>query len=169
MIRLNRKIYRLHNITENDFWAHFNDITVGQNINPEMSFSTPFPGKFDNVFGGRKIKNKFSIFLYQPISREFWAKILAKGQVSFDDKRKCVIIDCKFEIPFWSILILLLLGLLIVTPFYFITLNLGIIINIIFLSIYGLILKLNHHKIIDELKKQFDKISDVEIPDIRTL
>ncbi|UCH15268.1 MAG: hypothetical protein JSV22_04685 [Bacteroidales bacterium] len=169
MISLKRKEYRLHNITENDFWAHLDDITVGQNINPEIGCFTPFHGKFENVFGGRKVKNKFSIFLYRPITREFWTKILAKGQVSIDDKKECVIIDCRFEIPFWSILILLLLGLLFVTPFYFITLNIGIIINSIFLLIYGLILKSNYHNIVNELKKQFNKISDVEIPNIRTL
>jgi len=167
MIRLSRKIYRLRNITENDFWAHIEDITAGQNINPEMG--SMFRGKFENIFGGKRVKNKFSIFLYQPISIELWMKILAKGQVSFDNKKECVVIDCRFEIPFWSILILFFLGLCFVTPFYFISLNTGIIINSVFLLICSLILRANYSKIVDEFKKQFDKISDVEILDIRKL
>jgi len=167
MIKLNRKIYRLYNVTENVFWAHIDDITAGQNIDPEMG--STIPGKLENIFGGKKVKNKFSIFLYRPITSELWMKILAKGQVSFDNKKECVVIDCRFEIPFWSILVIFFLGLCFVTPFYFISLNTGIIINSIFLLICSLILRANYRKIVNELKKQFDKISDVEIQDIRKL
>lgn len=167
MISLNRKIYWLHNITEKDFWAHLDDITVGQNVNPEMGLTST--GNFENIFGGRKVKNNFSIFLYRPMARELWMKILAKGQVSYDNKKECLVIDCRFEIPFWSILSLFFLGLSFVIPFYLISLNLGIIVNGIFLLIYGLILRANYRKIINELKKQFGKMSYVEIQNIRAL
>ena len=162
MICLNRKIYRLYNITENEFWSRLDDITVGQNINPEMSYSTPYPGKFENVFGGRKVKDKFSIFLYHPITRELWIRILAKGQVSFDKKKETVVIDCRFEIAFWSIFILFLFGLFFITPSYFISLKTGIIVSGIVLLIYGLLIKSNYRSTVNELKKQFAKISDVE-------
>src|SRR6056297_2902298 len=169
MIRLNRKIYRLYNISESDFWSHFDKITVGQNINPEISYTTTFYGNFDNVFGGRKRNNKFSIFLYRPTTRGFRTEILAKGQVLQNEKKECLEIDCSFEMPFWSILMLFLLGTLFFTPFYFISLTAGIVITSIILFIYGLIVKSNYHNMVLELEKQFDNISDFEIPNIRAI
>ena len=163
MICLNKKIYRLHNITENDFWEQLNDITVGQNLSPEMGYSTQFVGKSKNVFGGRKVKNKFSLFLYRPITRELWIRILAKGQVLFDDSKDCLIVDCRFEIPIWSIFILLLFALFFVAPSYFVSLDTGIFISCIFLLISSLLIILNYRDIVNKLKKQFEKIADVDI------
>jgi hypothetical protein len=163
MIYLNRKMYWLHNITEIDFWKRLNEITVGQNISPEMGFSTPFVGKSENVFGGRKVKNKFSIFLYRPITRELWIRILAKGKVLFDDKKNCLLVDCRFEIPIWSIFILLLFCLFFVIPSYLISLKTGIIISSIFILLSCLLIFLNYRKTVNSLKKQFDEISNVEI------
>jgi hypothetical protein len=163
MICLSRKIYRLTNITETDFWKQLNNITVGQNLSTEMGISTPFVGKSENVFGGRKVKNRFSLFLYRPVTRELWIRILAKGKVLFDDKKNCLIVDCRFEIPIWSIFILVLFCLFFVIPSYFISLKTGIIISCIFILLSGLLIFLNYRKTVNSLKKQFEEISKVDI------
>ena len=156
MIRLSRKTYTLYNITESKFWDKLDKITVGQNINPEISYSTPFYGNFDNVFGGRRVKNKFSIFLYRPITRGFRTEILAKGKLKYDESDNMIILDINFELPFWSILMIIILGAIFISPFYFLSIIAGIIINLIFLLIFGLIVNSNLFDVKLELDKQLN-------------
>ena len=64
MIRLNTIEYYIEGVSEDSFWKRLDSITVGQEINPEFSYTTQYLGKFENVFGGRKRGNEFAIYLY---------------------------------------------------------------------------------------------------------
>ncbi len=159
MIKLSSQKYKLVGITKDDFWKKLNSITVGQNINPEISYSTQFDGNYSNKFGGRKKGNNFSIYLYRPITRGFRTEILAKGNVVEDSSKNAINIYVNFEIPLWSIFMFLILSPLLLLPFYFLFETFGYIVILFGLGIYALILRSNHEDIVKELEEQLKEFS----------
>lgn len=101
MIPLGKEKHVLTKISADDFWSYLDEITCGQALNPELGYSTPFYGNFENVFGGRKRGNTFTVFLYRPITSGFRTEILAKGKVR-SIKEDALSIEISYELPFWS-------------------------------------------------------------------
>lgn len=159
MIKLSSQTFILKGISTEEFWTKLNSITVGQHINPEISYTSVFDGNHDNVFGGRKKGNKFSIYLYRPIARGFRTEILAKGVVSNQNPNNELRIDCKFEIPFWSVLVFFLIASLTFLPLFAISKIAGIATTLIGMLIYGMIISSNCSDIKKELNEQFGKIT----------
>lgn len=159
MIKLSSESFILKGISKDEFWKKLNKITVGQHINPEISYSTTFDGNYDNVFGGRKKKDKFSIYLYRPISRGFRTEILAKGVVTDLYPRNEIRVDCKYEIPFWSILMFFVIGIIVFFPFFAMSYVAGTAITSIGITIYGMIISSNHSDIQKVLNEQLRKIT----------
>ncbi|MDO1449421.1 hypothetical protein Q0590_24310 [Rhodocytophaga aerolata] len=152
MIPLSTRSFYLEGVTPDFFWKELDKITVGQSIDPEFGYTTPHFGKFDNVFGGRKVKNSFSVFLYRPISQLVRTEILAKGTV--EEKSSGIRITCRFEYPFWSLLMLILLGSMLVSPFYMHSLEMGFMATLFGLFLYSLLVVYNHANIKQELSNQ---------------
>jgi len=156
VIKLSSKKYTLKELDQEVFFESLDEITCGQNMNPEFSYSTQHFGKFQNAFGGRRKGNQFSVFLYRPIEKGMRLEILAKGVVkSFENG---VSIDVRYEIPFWSIFLFFILGGFISLSLF---INLGLITSsitmcVLFL-IYLLILNANHNEVRKEVLTQFRK------------
>ncbi len=161
MIKLSSQSYILKGLTIDEFWTKLNNITVGQHINPEISYTTVFDGNHDNIFGGRKKKNKFSIYLYRPVTRGFRTEILAKGVVSNQNSKNELRIDCKFEIPFWSILMFTLIGCITFLPLFAVSLIVGTIITLLVFLVYIMIIISNHSDIRRVFDEQLRKITNV--------
>ncbi|MCL3782470.1 hypothetical protein EMN47_18970 [Prolixibacteraceae bacterium JC049] len=159
MIKLSSQSFILKGISKEEFWTKLDKITVGQHINPEISYSTTFDGNYDNVFGGRKEKDKFSIYLYRPLTRGFRTEILAKGVLSNQNSDNELRIDCNFEIPLWSIIMFLVIGSVLFLPFFAVSNAVGIVITSIGILIYGMIISSNHSDIKKELSEQLNKIT----------
>lgn len=156
MIRLSSKDYILKNVDKEFFWKELNSITAGQEMNPEFGYTTQHYSNFDNVFSGRKRNDQFSIFLYRPITRGFRTEILAKGKV-FETKNDLKV-DCNFEIPFYSFLMFVVLGLIFTGLAYF-HLKLGaFFLTAIGVAIYLVIMRSNQIEIKSEIEKQFQII-----------
>jgi len=154
MIKLSSKTYHIAEIETKQFWEKLDEITCGQHINPELSYTTKHLGNFDNVFAGRKSGNKFSIYLYRPIEQGFRTEILAKGKI------KELKDGIKYEIPMWSILVFIFIGSLTLLPLWFIYSKIiSVIITAIISIIYLLVINSNHNDIKKEIKKQFIKIN----------
>lgn len=157
MIKLSSKSYVIKNIDSESFFKQLDSITCGQAMNPEFSYSTQHLGKFENVFGGRKRGNKFSIYLYRPIEQGMRTEILAKGIVTPTEQG--IAVDIRYEIPFWSILMFVLFGGLVFLLFLG---NLGWIMGMvpvfILLVIYMAILNSNHIAVKSEIYNQFKKM-----------
>ena len=164
MIKLSSQSFILKGISKEEFWTKLNNITVGQHINPEISYTTTFDGNHDNIFGGRKTKNKFSIYLYRPVARGFRTEILAKGVVTNQNADNELRIDCKFEIPFWSILMFLVISSIIFLPLFAVSNVAGITLTSIGILIYGMIISSNHSDIKKELNEQLRKITTANTP-----
>ncbi|WP_075591555.1 hypothetical protein [Labilibacter marinus] len=155
MIKLSSKKYKLVGITKESFWKKLNGITVGQNTNPEISYSTQFDGNYNNKFGGRKKGDKFSIYLYRPISRGFRTEILAKGKLVENPGDKSLNIYVNYEIPFWSFLMFLSLAPMLFVALYFTYEPVGYLSVVLAFVIYVLIIRSNHNDINKEIEKQF--------------
>lgn len=152
MIRISSKKYHLKNVAPKVFWAELDTKTVGQKINPEISYSTQYWGNFDNVFAGRKVKDTFAIYLYRPIIKGFRTEILAKGKLTETNGQ--LVIHTSYEIPFWSVFVFILFGGLfslksmITLPF------LGsFIFTALMIFLYGALIKSNY----DDMKRIFEK------------
>jgi hypothetical protein len=79
-------------------------------------------------------------------------EILAKGMVV--EKSSGIRISCRFEYPFWSLLMLILLGSMLISPFYTHSLEMGIMATLVGLFLYSLLVVYNHVNIKKELSKQ---------------
>lgn len=156
MIKLSSQEYKLKGVTKDFFWRELDDITAGQWMNPEYGYTTQYYPNFENIFAGRKTKDKFSIYLYRPITKGFRTEILSKGVVS--ENKDGIQIKCKFEMPFWSILVFSIMSFLIFTPLYITSIFGGIIIFLFGIGIYVAIVYSNHRSIKMEIKKQFEII-----------
>ncbi|MBU2062517.1 MAG: hypothetical protein KKH44_11800, partial [Bacteroidetes bacterium] len=156
MIKISDKEYYLTGVSEVFFWDELDRITAGQATNPEFSYSTQYYANFENIFGGRKVGNKFSVYLYRPITRAFRTEILSKGIVTKIENG--IKITCTYEIPFWSLLMFVLIGFLIFTPVFLLSITSGLIFGFIGVCIYSMIIYSNHSNIKEEIKKQFIRI-----------
>lgn len=155
MIKLSSKTYHITGIETAQFWDKLDEITCGQHINPEISYTTKHLGNFDNIFAGRKSGNKFSIYLYRPIEQGFRTEILAKGKIR--ELKDGIKIDINYEIPMWSILVFIFIGSLTLLPLWLNHSIIGIVITLIVSIIYLLVINSNHNDIKKEMKKQFIK------------
>lgn len=155
MIPLSTHSYILKNIDVKKFWKNLDDITFGQSLNPEFGYTTQYWGDFDNVFDGRKTGNAFSVYLYRPITESFRTEILAKGTVR--EWENGIKINIKYEIPFWSILVLILFGSLIM---FSVWISYSKVVSIVLISIilliYILIINSNHNDVKREISSQFN-------------
>ena len=158
MIKLSSCNYSLKGVSQDFFWKELDKITVGQSMNPEFGYATPHFGKFENVFGGRKVNNEFSIFLYRPVTQMIRTEILSKGIVSEHDSG--IIMKCRFEYPFWSLIMLLLLGSAFFVPFYHVSIVGSLIVCLIGTGIYCLVIRYNHSNIKYEMNKQLKLIEE---------
>ncbi|WP_299578362.1 hypothetical protein [uncultured Sunxiuqinia sp.] len=159
MIKLSSQSFQLKGISTEEFWTKLNGITVGQHMNPEISYTNAFDGNHDNVFGGRKKNNTFSLYLYRPIARGFRTEILAKGVVTTQNSSNELQIDCNYEIPFWSILMFLVFGGLIFLPAFAMSTTVGMVTTAIGVLIYGMIISSNHADMRKALNEQLRKLS----------
>jgi len=161
MIKLSSKTYNIEQISKGEFWKKLDEITLGQYINPEISYTTQFLGNFDNVFAGRKSENKFSIYLYRPITSGFRTEILAKGKIT--EISTGLKIDVRYDIPFWSIFALILLGsMTLLNIWVFYNEIVSMVITSIITIIYILIVRSNHKDIKMEIEKQFLKFGAIK-------
>ncbi len=158
MIKLSSQEYKIHGVSQELFWTELDNITAGQAMNPEFGYTTQHLLNFDNVFAGRRKDNKFSIYLYRPMTNIFRTEILAKGIVTV--KKDMLLIESSFELPFRSIIICLLIGSIVFLPLYFTSIFGGIVFSLIGFFIYSIIVDSNHSNIKKELKKQLDKIEE---------
>lgn len=158
MIKLSRQKYKIHGVSQKQFWSELDNITAGQAMNPEFGYTTQHLPNFDNVFAGRRKDNKFSVYLYRPMTNIFRTEILAKGIVT--EKKDLLLIESSFELPFWSVIIFLIIGSIIFIPLYFTSFFGGIVFSLIGLFIYSIVVDSNYSKIKKELKKQIDKIEE---------
>ena len=158
MIKLSSKTYTIKNISVDLFWANLDDITCGQNINPEISYTTPFWGDFDNVFAGRKVGETFSVYLYRPIYYGFRTEILAKGKVLkvVNDLK----IGVTYEIPVWSTLIFLAFTGLLILMLAGNGIALTISAVTVIIALYSLIIHSNHNDIRREIARQFKALEN---------
>ena len=161
MIALSKEKYLLNGISQEVFWNELDKITAGQNVNPEISYSTQYFPNFDNIFAGRKIGNTFSIYLYKPKISGFRTEILAKGTLH-EEKNK-IRIDCSFEIPLGSLLKALILVFLFNIPFYLSSSTAGLIFSFIIVAIYTTLISSNHTDIKRTLSTQLKKIEQENI------
>ncbi|MGQ8337338.1 hypothetical protein ACUNWD_12375 [Sunxiuqinia sp. A32] len=161
MIVLSKEKYVLDGIKKEVLWNELDKITAGQNVNPEISYSTQYFPSFDNIFAGRKLGNSFSIYLYKPKINGFRTEILAKGTLH-EEKNK-IRIDCSFEIPFGSLMKFLILGFIFNVPFYLSSSTVGLIFSFIIVAIYATIISANHTDIKKTLSTQLKRIEQENI------
>lgn len=158
MIELSSTDYHLKGVSQDFFWKELENITVGQTMNPEFGYSTPHFGKFENVFGGRKVDNEFSIYLYRPVTQMVRTEILAKGIVS--EHGSGIMVKCRFEYPFWSLLMLFMLGTAVLYQLYIRFTLVGLIATLIGILIYFIIIQYNHSNIKSVLNRQLKIIEE---------
>lgn len=156
MIKLSDKEYYLNGVSEEFFWDELDGITAGQATNPEFSYTTQYYAKFENIFGGRKVGNTFSVYLYRPITHAFRTEILSKGIVSKTENG--IKITCNYEIPFWSLFMFVLIGFFIFLPVLLVSITSGIIFGAFGVGIYLMIVHSNYLNIKEEIKNQFIRI-----------
>lgn len=158
MIKLSSKTYHL-NVDQKNFWANLDAITFGQALNPELTYTTQFMGKFENTFAGRRKRNHFSIYLYQPLAAGWKMEVLAKGEVKNGSQGTQVKID--YEIPLWSILAFLIIAGFTLTTLWISDLfTTSVVCSLLVLFAYLLILQSNHKAIKSEVQKQFLNFQD---------
>ena len=161
MIKLSSKKYQIEEISFEVFWSKLDEITLGQNINPEISYTTIFEGNFDNIFAGKKSGDNFSVYLYRPLTSGFRTEILAKGKVS--EIKNGLKISVRFEVPLWSILVFIFISsILLFLSWLSYPEIIVIVITLAVSLIYFFILKSNHKDIKMEIKKQFEKFGKLK-------
>ena len=153
MIKLSSQVYNMKGLTKTFFWEELNKISVGQYVNPELAYTTRYHAKKHHVFGGRKDQDKFSIFQHRPIYKSLLLGILTKGKIS--ESKTGLKVECKFEIPLWSIFVFLFLSYLFFIRFSLISETAGILAAAIWLGVYILVLDLNHRSIKKVVEKTF--------------
>lgn len=153
MIPMSSHKYYLKHVTRDAFWAAIESKTVGQYINPEFGYTTPFLGNFNNEFGGRRTNNFFSIYLYRPITRGFREEVPAKGELQIHNNQ--LVIKTNYEIPFWSFMMFIVIAGLLSIQFI---ISLPVIGSLIFIAlmilIYGAITISNYL----DLKRVFERV-----------
>lgn len=158
MIILNKKIYILRGISREFFWKELDQITAGQHINPELSYTHWHTANFDNIFAGKKVGNQFSIYLFKPKTNFFRTEILAKGHV--EETNDGIRIACNFELPFGSFIKLLIPSLLIFVPLLSYSVLSGIILLSFFVFAYSMLVLSNRDKLQKVMKEEFRKIKN---------
>lgn len=158
MILLSKKKYNLKNVPTDFFWKELDNITAGQNINPEISYTPQYFANFENIFAGRKIGDTFSLYLYKPKTFVFRTEILAKGRVK--DFGNDIEIDCRFEIPFGSFIKFIIISFLINAPMYLTSIGGGLVLSAIIITIYSAVIGSNHNGIRTELQNQINTIEN---------
>lgn len=158
MIRLSAANYHLEGVSPDFFWQELDKITVGQLIDPEFGYTTPFFGNLDNVFGGRKTGNTFSVFLYRPITQVVRTEILAKGAVAAQGSG--IMVKCSFEYPFWSLLMFLFVWAVIFALFYPVPFANGLMAGLVGTGLYCLLVAYNHANLKSEMSRQLESIEE---------
>ena len=160
MIKLSSQVYNMKGLTKSFFWEELNKISVGQYVNPEFAYTTRYHAKKHHIFGGRKEQDKFSIFQHRPIYKSLLLGILTKGKIS--ESKTGLKIECKFEIPLWSLIAFLFLSYLFFIRFSLISETAGILATAIWLGVYILVLDLNHRSIKKVVEKTFREFKRID-------
>lgn len=148
--------YFLEGVSEDLFWRELNKITVKKGGELDLGYIGPTLEKSEKIFCGRRISNKFSLYLNHKWSALPWSQIIAKGEVS--KKGSGLMISCQFTYPILSLIMIITFGSLIYSELFPITIASSLTFGFVVIALFVLVIRYNHLKIKHEMVKQLETI-----------